>query len=99
MLNSEQLINKVKIYNKFLNPDKLNKAYDFAIKAHGNQKRASGDPYSIHPIEVANILTELKLDSATITTGLLHDTIETHLRHMRQSKENLELRLPILLME
>ena len=76
MLNSEDLINKVKIYNKFLNPEKLNKAYDFAVKAHGNQKRDSGDPYSVHPIEVANILTELKLDSATITTGLLHDTIE-----------------------
>ena len=76
MLNSEELINKVKIYNKFLNPEKLNKAYDFAVKAHSNQKRASGDPYSVHPIEVANILTDLKLDSATITTGLLHDTIE-----------------------
>ncbi len=76
MLNSEDLINKVKIYNKFLNPEKLNKAYDFAVKAHRNQKRASGDPYSVHPIEVANILTDLKLDSATITTGLLHDTIE-----------------------
>ena len=76
MLNSDDLINKVKGYNKFLNPDKLNKAYDFAVKAHSNQKRASGDPYSVHPIEVANILTDLKLDSATITTGLLHDTIE-----------------------
>ena len=76
MLNSEDLINKVKIYNKFLNPEKLNKAYDFAVKAHSNQKRESGDPYSVHPIEVANILTDLKLDSATITTGLLHDTIE-----------------------
>ena len=76
MLNSEELINKVKIYNKFFNPEKLNKAYDFAVKAHSNQKRASGDPYSVHPIEVANILTDLKLDSATITTGLLHDTIE-----------------------
>ena len=76
MLNSEELINKVKVYNKFLNPEKLNKAYDFAVKAHSHQKRASGDPYSVHPIEVANILTELKLDSATITTGLLHDTIE-----------------------
>ena len=79
MLNSEELINKVKIYNKFLNPEKLNKAYNFAVKAHENQKRDSGDPYSIHPIAVANILTELKLDSATIATGLLHDTIEdTH---------------------
>jgi guanosine-3',5'-bis(diphosphate) 3'-pyrophosphohydrolase len=79
MLNSEELINKVKLYNKFLNPEKLNKAYNFAVKAHENQKRDSGDPYSIHPIAVASILTELKLDSATITTGLLHDTIEdTH---------------------
>ena len=76
MLNSNDLINKVKIYNKFLNPERLDKAFNFAIKAHQNQKRASGDPYSVHPIEVANILTELKLDSATITTGLLHDTIE-----------------------
>jgi GTP diphosphokinase / guanosine-3',5'-bis(diphosphate) 3'-diphosphatase len=76
MLNSQDLINKVKNYNKFLNPEKLNKAFDFAVKAHGDQKRASGDPYSVHPIEVANILTELKLDSATIATGLLHDTIE-----------------------
>ena len=76
MLNSNELINKVKIYNKFLNPERLDKAFNFAVKAHQNQKRASGDPYSVHPIEVANILTELKLDSATITTGLLHDTIE-----------------------
>ncbi len=76
MLNSEELINKIKTYNKFLNPEKLHKAYNFAIKAHENQKRYSGDPYSIHPIAVADILTELRLDSATITTGLLHDTIE-----------------------
>ncbi|WP_440692245.1 RelA/SpoT family protein [Candidatus Pelagibacter sp. HIMB1695] len=76
MLNSNELINKVKNYNKFLNPEKLDKAYNFAVNAHKSQKRASGDPYSVHPIEVANILTELKLDSATITTGLLHDTIE-----------------------
>jgi len=76
MLNSEQLIEKVKTYNKFLNPERLSKAYDFAVNAHKNQKRDSGDPYSNHPIAVANILTELKLDSATITTGLLHDTIE-----------------------
>ena len=76
MLNSDELINKVKNYNKFLDPVRLDKAYNFAVKAHQDQKRASGDPYSVHPIEVANILTELKLDSATITTGLLHDTIE-----------------------
>ncbi|MDA9678109.1 RelA/SpoT family protein [Candidatus Pelagibacter sp.] len=76
MLNSDDLINKVKSYNKFVNLERLNKAYNFAVKAHSSQKRASGDPYSAHPIEVANILTDLKLDSATIATGLLHDTIE-----------------------
>ena len=52
------------------------KLINLQLKAHSNQKRASGDPYSVHPIEVANILTDLKLDSATIATGLLHDTIE-----------------------
>ena len=76
MLKSEELINKVKNYNKFLNPETLSKAYDFALKAHEKQKRDEGSHYIIHPIAVANILTELKLDSATIATGLLHDTIE-----------------------
>ena len=76
MLNLNELINKVKSYNKFLNPETLSKAYDFAVKVHKDQKRQSGDPYVIHPVAVANILTELKLDSATIATGLLHDTIE-----------------------
>ena len=79
MLNSNELIDKVKSYNKFLNPQTLTKAYNFAVKAHEKQKRDEGSPYIIHPIAVANILTELKLDSATIATGLLHDTIEdTH---------------------
>ena len=76
MLNQKTLIEKIKIYNKFVNPDTLIKAYDFALKAHKNQKREEGVPYIIHPVAVASILTELKLDSATITTGLLHDTIE-----------------------
>ena len=79
MLKSEDLIIKVKSYNKFLNPETLNKAYDFALKAHKTQKRDEGVPYIIHPIAVADILSDLKLDSATIATGLLHDTIEdTH---------------------
>ncbi len=76
MINNEELINKIKSYNKFLNPTTLNKAYNFALNAHKNQKRQSGDPYVIHPVAVANILSDLKLDSATIVTGLLHDTIE-----------------------
>jgi GTP pyrophosphokinase/guanosine-3',5'-bis(diphosphate) 3'-pyrophosphohydrolase len=93
MLNSNDLINKVKVYNKFLNPERLDKAFNFAVKAHQNQKRASGDPYSVHPIEVANILTELKLDSATITTGLLHDTIEDTFATYETIKMNLVMKL------
>jgi len=76
MLNQKELIKKVKNYNRFLNPDALSKAYTFALDAHKDQKRDSGDPYLIHPVAVADILTDLKLDSATIATGLLHDTIE-----------------------
>jgi len=76
MINNNELITKIKSYNKFLNSESLSKAYKFALEAHENQKRDEGVPYIIHPLAVANILTELKLDSATITTGLLHDTIE-----------------------
>ena len=79
MINNNELITKIKSYNRFLNSESLNKAYNFALDAHQNQKRDEGVPYIIHPVAVANILTELKLDSATIATGLLHDTIEdTH---------------------
>ena len=88
MLNSEELITKVKSYNKFLNPEALTKAYNFALKAHEKQKRDEGSPYIIHPVAVANILTELKLDSATIATGLLHDTIEdTHATYQTIKEE------------
>jgi RelA/SpoT family (p)ppGpp synthetase len=76
MINNNELIDQIKSYNKFLNSETLNKAYNFALEAHQNQKREEGVPYIIHPVAVAKILTDLKLDSATITTGLLHDTIE-----------------------
>ncbi len=76
MLNQEQLISKIKNYNSFLDVQKIRDAYDFAEKAHSRQKRDSGDPYIHHPLAVANILAELKLDGPTITTALLHDTIE-----------------------
>ena len=54
----------------------LNRAYVYAVRMHGSQTRASGDPYFAHPIEVAGILTEYRLDTATIVTALLHDVIE-----------------------
>ena len=76
MLNQDDLIKKVRTYNRFVNPETLSKAYKFALDAHKNQKRDSGDPYLIHPVAVADILSDLKLDGATIATGLLHDTIE-----------------------
>jgi RelA/SpoT family (p)ppGpp synthetase len=76
MINSEQLLTKIQSYNKFSSVGPLSKAFNFAIEAHKNQKRVSGLPYVAHPVAVADILAGLKLDSATIITGLLHDTIE-----------------------
>ncbi len=88
MINSDYLLNKIKSYNKFYNPETLSKAYNFALNAHKDQKRVSGDPYIVHPVAVAEILTDLKLDSATIITGLLHDTIEdTHATYDTVVKE------------
>ena len=76
MINNNELINQIKSYNKYLNSETISKAYNFALEAHRNLKREEGVPYIIHPLAVAKILTELKLDSATIATGLLHDTVE-----------------------
>jgi len=71
-----ELVEKVTSYDPRADEALLNRAYVYAMRAHGNQKRASGDPYFSHPLEVAAILTDLKLDDATIATALLHDTIE-----------------------
>ena len=71
-----ELVERVRRYNPNANEELLNRAYVFAMKAHGTQKRASGDPYFSHPLEVAAILTELKVDDATIVAAMLHDTIE-----------------------
>ncbi|GGI71806.1 GTP pyrophosphokinase [Polymorphobacter multimanifer] len=76
MLRQYELVERVKAYDPDADEDLLNRAYVFSMKAHGSQLRASGDPYFSHPIEVAGILTELKLDDETIATGILHDTIE-----------------------
>ncbi len=70
------LVEKVKSYDPHVDEDALNRAYIFAMQAHGTQTRASGDPYFSHPVEVAYFLTSLKLDTATIITALLHDTVE-----------------------
>ncbi|MDH2381861.1 bifunctional (p)ppGpp synthetase/guanosine-3',5'-bis(diphosphate) 3'-pyrophosphohydrolase [Bradyrhizobium sp. CER78] len=76
MMRQYDLVERVRSYNPDTNEDLLNRAYVYAMKAHGTQTRASGDPYFSHPLEVAAILTNLKLDDATIVAALLHDTIE-----------------------
>src|SRR5437016_5412823 len=76
MMRQYDLIERVKRYNPDTSEALLNRAYVYAMKAHGEQKRASGAPYFSHPLEVAAILTDLKLDDATSAAALLHDTIE-----------------------
>ncbi len=71
-----ELVERVRRYNPHTNEELLNRAYVFAMKAHGSQKRASGDPYFSHPLEVAAILTEFMVDDATIVASMLHYTIE-----------------------
>jgi GTP diphosphokinase / guanosine-3',5'-bis(diphosphate) 3'-diphosphatase len=76
MMRQYDLVDRVRAYNPDTDEDLLNRAYVYAMRAHGEQTRASGDPYFSHPLEVAAILTNLKLDDATIVAALLHDTIE-----------------------
>ena len=76
MMRQVELVERVSGYDPNADEDALNRAYVFAMKKHGSQIRASGDPYFSHPIEVAGILTELKLDHSSIITALLHDLVE-----------------------
>src|SRR3546814_891790 len=76
VIRQYELVEKVRAYDKNADERLLNRAYVFSMKAHGSQKRASGDPYFSHPLEVAGVLTDMHLDGATIVTALLHDTIE-----------------------
>src|SRR5580704_1582621 len=76
LMRQTDLVERVHAYDAGADEALLNKAYVYAMRAHGKQFRASGDPYFAHPLEVAGILTELKLDVPTIVTALLHDTIE-----------------------
>ncbi len=76
MIRQFELVERVRAYDPRADEDALNRAYVYAMRAHGSQKRASGDPYFSHPLEVAGILTDFRLDSASIVTALLHDTVE-----------------------
>jgi GTP pyrophosphokinase len=88
LMRQTELVERVKAYDPDADEALLNKAYVYAMKAHGKQFRASGDPYFAHPLEVAAILTDLKLDVATIITALLHDTVEDTLVTLDDIKEN-----------
>ena len=76
MISIEELIDPIKSYNPKADLGAISKAYEYGLIAHAGQFRASGDPYFMHPVEVARIVVELKLDEATIKTALLHDTVE-----------------------
>ena len=76
VLRQYELVDRVLEYDPGADEALLNRAYVFSMQAHGSQKRASGDPYFSHPIEVAGILTDLRLDDETIATAILHDTVE-----------------------
>src|SRR6476469_8537932 len=76
MIESSDLIDRVRAYQPAADADLLRRAYDYSEKAHTGQKRKSGDPYFIHPASVAGIITELRLDTASVCAGLLHDVVE-----------------------
>ncbi|MGE3692307.1 MAG: bifunctional (p)ppGpp synthetase/guanosine-3',5'-bis(diphosphate) 3'-pyrophosphohydrolase [Novosphingobium sp.] len=87
MLRQYELVERVKAYDPEADEDLLNRAYVYSVVKHGSQKRASGDPYFSHPIEVAGLMTDLKLDEQTIVTALLHDTIEDTLATIEEVEE------------
>ena len=76
MMQQVELVDRVRAYDPSADADALMRAYDFSMDAHCSQTRASGEPYFSHPLEVAGILTNYHLDTASIITALLHDTIE-----------------------
>ncbi len=88
MLRQVELIEKVKSYDPSVEEKLLNKAYVYSMRAHGSQKRASGDPFFSHPLEVAGILADLKFDFKTIITALLHDVVEDTTLTFKDIKKN-----------
>ncbi len=88
MLRFNEIAEQVESYSPSADLGLLEKAYVFSAKVHHGQVRRSGEPYLIHPLEVAGILTKMKLDVATVATGLLHDTIEDTLTTLEEVKEH-----------
>src|SRR5512143_2012910 len=88
MLRINDIVDQVLSYSPNADVDLIRKAYVFSAKVHVGQVRLSGEPYLIHPLEVAGILTQMKLDAASVATGLLHDTIEDTLTNPKDIQEN-----------
>ncbi|TCD06275.1 bifunctional (p)ppGpp synthetase/guanosine-3',5'-bis(diphosphate) 3'-pyrophosphohydrolase [Erythrobacteraceae bacterium CFH 75059] len=88
MLRQYELVERVKEYDPEADEALLNRAYVYTVQKHGTQKRASGDPYFSHPVEVAGLMTDLKLDQETIATALLHDTVEDTLTTIEDIERN-----------
>ncbi len=88
MLRQYELVEKVKDYDPDADEAALNRAYVYTVQKHGTQKRASGDPYFSHPVEVAGLMTDLQLDQETIITALLHDTVEDTLATIEDIEEH-----------
>ncbi|PZU16170.1 MAG: bifunctional (p)ppGpp synthetase/guanosine-3',5'-bis(diphosphate) 3'-pyrophosphohydrolase [Citromicrobium sp.] len=87
MLRQYELVERVQSYDPDADEAMLNRAYVYTVQKHGTQKRASGDPYFSHPVEVAGLMTDLKLDQDTIITALLHDTVEDTLATIGEVEE------------
>jgi GTP pyrophosphokinase len=88
MLRQYELVERVLEYDPDADEAMLNRAYVYTVQKHGSQKRASGDPYFSHPVEVAGLMTDLKLDQETIVTALLHDTVEDTLATIEDIEKN-----------
>ncbi|RXZ65340.1 RelA/SpoT family protein [Pelagerythrobacter rhizovicinus] len=88
MLRQYELVERVKEYDPDADEALLNRAYVYTVQKHGTQKRASGDPYFSHPVEVAGLMTDLQLDQETIVTALLHDTVEDTLATIEDVEAN-----------
>src|SRR5271170_7873810 len=88
MLQVEEIIDRVRSYQPSADADLIKRAYDFSYRMHDGQTRKSGDPYIIHPVSVAGIITELRLDTASVCAGLLHDVVEDTLASPKDIEKN-----------
>src|SRR5271155_2948124 len=88
MLQAEQLIERIRTYQPTVDSDLIQRAYDYSFKMHAGQTRKSGEPYVVHPVSVAGIIADLRLDAASVCAGLLHDVVEDTLASTKDIEKN-----------